>query len=145
MMRQIMRDRMLAGALALVFGYLLLLQAALGDYSRSMMAAVLLSDQGTLCTSTGPADFTAHADHGAVAGPGETDHSDHGRLLPDCCGTLCRLAASLSVALLAPPDVAGLSLAAARQRPHFALPDNARPQTLLRGLSGAARAPPILI
>lgn len=144
-MRQIMRDRMLAGALALVLGYLLLLQAAVGDYSRSMMAAALLTDQGTLCTTLGPATPPAATSHGAHAGQDDgTGHTDHGRLLPDCCGPLCRLAAGLSVAMLAPPDADGLTFAAAPQRRIFGIPADARPQVLLRGLSGAARAPPFL-
>lgn len=145
-MRQIMRDRMLAGALALVFGYLLLLQAAVGDYSRSMMAAALLTDQGTLCTAHGPQGPAAHEDQAAVTGAGQSDHeTDHGRLLPDCCGTLCRLAANLSVALLASPAAGSPTLVAPPDEPVFTRAADARPQPLLRGLSGAARAPPILI
>ncbi|WP_431321168.1 hypothetical protein [Rhizobium sp. YTU87027] len=89
-MRSILRDRVSASAVALLFACLLLIQALLTGTAQGATAAPAADPFAIICSSGG---------HGSV------NDAVHGNLpakkVPECpCGTLCRLASTAMPAIL---------------------------------------------
>lgn len=129
--RQILSDRVLATALAVVLAYLLAFQGFTGNLARASTAIVAQDPLHMLCGPSGlvgpdPAGTDAPLKRGA-----------------DCpCASLCRLASSVAPILDAPTVVLSPSLALVSENivfPAFAAPAPAR-----RDLLPDARGPPAI-
>jgi hypothetical protein len=135
-MRLLLRDRVSAGAIAVLVAYLLLLQGVLSGMAQATMiasmAASAVDPLHVLCSSSGTAADPANND-GAPA-----------RKAPDCpCGTLCRLASTAMPAIL--DGQTGLIPIATPVALDVHFPTDNVPPPALRGLIGEPRAPPLSI
>ncbi|PYE89938.1 DUF2946 family protein [Phyllobacterium leguminum] len=128
--RQLLKDRLSAGAIALLMAYLLVLQSLLGIMAQSAMATSALGPLHVICTSTG----AEAADPGGQGGLPQK--------APECpCASLCQLASGATPAILnSNPDLPVIVRSyAVKIGP--VLPDAGR--HLPRGLIGQPRAPPV--
>jgi len=131
-MRRILRDRVSAGAIALLVTYLLLVQSVLAGLAQGAMAAATTDAAIVICSSHGAVTINAA---GSNAPP--PDQSLH------CpCATLCQLTAT------AAPAVSGGFIGIADAPPGqpiagYCIP-GAAPLPVLGHLVAEARAPPAL-
>ena len=133
-LRLVLRDRMLASALALVLITLLLMQGLTVGFARSAMTGMMLGRGLVICAVSGPGSVSAAADDHR----GDNGQQGH----PDCpCGVLCRLAAGVLTAILI--AVALLVLVTPRAQPSRPDAPRAPPPRPRRGLTGYPRAPPL--
>jgi hypothetical protein len=127
--RQILLDRMLATALAVALGYLLAFQGFTGNMTRASTVIVAQEQIHVLCSSNGVFDA-------------QPDSSDKPlKRSADCpCASLCRLAHSVTSAILS----AGLALQSslAQAPANIVFPVSRIPEPPRRGLLPDARAPP---
>lgn len=132
-MRHLLRDRISAGAIAMLITYLLLLQALMSGLGLGSMAGAVADPFHIICISSG----TSATDLGGMdSGPNKQAPT-----CPHC--TLCRLAALDMPAIFDgqdnPLDHARYgAIDAARAQARISAPN-------LRGLIGQPRAPPISI
>jgi hypothetical protein len=131
-MRRLMRDRVSAGAVAVLIAYLCVIQAAFTGFANGAMAASAGDPLRIICSQMGALSVVP-GDEGQA--PAKASH--------DCpCATLCRLASAAIPAILDGPAI----VAERSPRPSAALPaafiDPVPPA--LEGLIGAPRAPPFV-
>jgi hypothetical protein len=127
-MRLILRDKISATAIALLFAYLLLLQGLLSGTSQGAMAAAAVDPLHEICFSSGSLGRT-------------TDDESPAKKAIDCrCGTLCRLASTDMPAILGGQDP--VALTAVDVPIGVALPLEEVASTSPRGLIAEPRAPP---
>jgi hypothetical protein len=130
--RQILSDRILATALAVALGYLLVFQGFTGNMARASTAIVAQDQLHVLCGSNGVFD----------AQPAGSDKPL--KRSADCpCASLCRLTHSVTSAILSAGLALQSSLAQAPANIVFAVLPT--PEPTRRGLLPDARAPPSLV
>lgn len=127
-MRRILRDRLSAAAIMLLFAQLLLLQGLLAGASQGAMAAASVDPLHEICFSSGAI--------GQV--PNDRIPAKSSNECP--CGTLCRLASTDMPAILGAEGP--LTLAATQLAVSVALPPGKATPTTPRGLIPEPRAPP---
>jgi hypothetical protein len=129
--RQILSDRVLATALAVVLAYLLAFQGFTGNLARASTAIAAQDPLHMLCgpsgvTSPDPAGTDTPLKRGA-----------------DCpCASLCRLASSVAPILDAPAVALSSSLAVASE--NIVFPASTTPAPARRDLLPDARGPPAI-
>jgi hypothetical protein len=127
-MRLILRDRISATAMALLFAYLLLLQGLLSGTSQGALAGASIDPLHEICFSSGSVGRT-------------TDKESPAKKASDCpCGTLCRLASMDMPAILGgelPLRFAAIEVAVAAKFPLERVAS-----TTPRRLIAEPRAPP---
>lgn len=129
MMRQILSDRMLATALAVVLAYLLAFQGFSGNMARASTTVAAQDQIHVLCGSTG----VVNADTADLDNPLKT--------ATDCtCASLCRLASSIAPVTLAPGVLLAQFATPASENIVFSSFDT--PVPARRGLLPDARGPP---
>lgn len=127
-MRRILRDRISAAAIMLLFAQLLLLQGLLAGASQGAMAAASVDQLHEICFSSGA---IGQAPNDSI--PAKSSN--------ECpCGTLCRLASTDVPAILG--GEVPLTLAAIQIAFTAALPPEEVASTTPRGLIPEPRAPP---
>lgn len=128
-LRLVLKDRMSAGAIAVLAGFLLLAQGLFGGLAQGTMASASVDPFNILC-------ITHETDAAQKQVPGDPVQGAH-----DFCATLCQLAASVTPVL--PSHVAGI-VSPVRQagKPHPAREILAI--AVSRGNFAEARAPPSL-
>lgn len=136
-MRLLLRDRVSAGAIAVLVAYLLLLQGALSGMAQGTMqgtmAASAVDPLHAICSSSGTTSIDPASNDGAPA-----------KKAPDCpCGTLCRLASTAMPGII--DGQTGLMPIATPVALDVHFPADDVPPPALRGLIGEPRAPPISI
>jgi hypothetical protein len=129
-MRRIVGDRITATAIALLFAYLLLLQALLAGTSQGAMAAAAVDSLHEICFSSGAVGQTP-------------DDSIPAKKSTECpCGTLCRLASTDMPAILG--GERPLAFATIEDAVAISLPQEDVASTTPRGLIAEPRAPPFI-
>ncbi|MEZ2128858.1 MULTISPECIES: DUF2946 family protein [unclassified Sinorhizobium] len=131
-MRLLLRDRVSAGAIAVLVAYLLLLQGALSGMAQATVAASAVDSLHVLCSSSGIA-----------ADPANNDGAPAKKALDCPCGTLCRLASTAMPAIL--DGQTGVIPIATPVALDVHFPANNVFLPALRGLIGEPRAPPVSI
>ncbi|WP_085025887.1 hypothetical protein [Ensifer aridi] len=127
-MRLILRDRISATAIALLFAYLLLLQGLLSGTSQGAVAAAAVDPLHEICFSSGS------------VGQSPDDRIPVKKTAECPCGTLCRLASTDMPAILGGQDPVALS--AVDVPIGVSLPVEEIVSTAPRGLVAKPRAPP---
>ncbi|HTO33886.1 MAG TPA: hypothetical protein VL202_22335 [Pararhizobium sp.] len=128
-LRLILRDRVSAGALAALVGFLLLAQGLVGGVAQGTMASAAVDPFNILCI--------AHETDGAQKqAPGDPVQTAH-----DLCATLCQLATGSTPFL--PGQVVGI-VSAAREADRPYLTPQILPGAIARDIFTEARAPPSL-
>ncbi len=128
-MRELLRDRVVAGLLACLMAYAVLFQGVAYAFSQGAMAGSGTVPGFVLCTSNG----AQAADEDGLPANGRTAH--------DCCTALCQAGCAVSPALGAttPALESPVILLLARTWPERVAP--AHPGA--RGLLAEARGPPV--
>ena len=130
-MRRILRDRVSAGAIALLVTYLLLVQSVLAGLAQGAMAAATTDAAIVICSSHGVVTINVA---GTNAPPETSFHCP--------CATLCQLAATSAPAVSG--GFIGIADTAPGQRiAGYCIP-GAVPPPILAHLVAEARAPPAL-
>lgn len=128
-MRQILSDRMLATALAVVLAYLLAFQGFAGNLANASTAMTAQDELHVLCGSAG----IVNADQAGLDNPLNK--------ATDCpCASLCRLASSIAPVILTAGVLLLQLTAPASENIIFSSLD--RPAPARRGLLPDARGPP---
>lgn len=139
-MRLLLRDRITAGAIAVLVAYLLLLQGALSGMAQGTMTATM---QASMTASAVDPLHALCSSSGIAADPANNDGAPAKKALDCPCGTLCRLASTAMPAILG--GQTGFIPIATPVALHIPFPaDNVSPPAL-RGLIGEPRAPPLSI
>lgn len=130
--RRLMRDKVSAGAIAVLVAYLFLIQAAMAGFASGAMAASAGDPLRVICSQMGALSVAPGGEEGA---PAKAAH--------DCpCATLCRLATAALPAILDGPAILLDRTPSAPAAPSFASADPVPPA--LKGLIGEPRAPPAI-
>lgn len=130
-MRQMLGDRMLATALAVVLAYLLAFQGFTGSLARASMAFAAQAPLHVLCGSDG------------VIQAGAPQNNDPLKRSADCpCASLCRLASSVAPAIL-PPGIFVLAFLPRASR-EIAFQGSPAHKPLRRDILPDARGPPLV-
>ncbi|TCN22079.1 DUF2946 family protein [Sinorhizobium americanum] len=127
-MRLIVRDKISATAIALLFAYLLLLQALLSGTSQGAMAAAAVDPLHEICFSSGS------------IGQASGDSIPVKKSTKCPCGTLCRLASTDLPAILG--GERPLAFATIEDAVAVSLTNEDVASTTPRGLIAEPRAPP---
>jgi hypothetical protein len=129
-MRRLLRDRISATAIALLFAYLLLLQGLLSGTSQGAMAAAAVDPLHEICFSSGSIGQA----------PDDSIPAEKSTECP--CGTLCRLASTDLPAILG--GERPLAFATIEDAVAVSLPNEEVASTTPRGRIAEPRAPPFI-
>ncbi|OBZ96815.1 hypothetical protein ADU59_03530 [Pararhizobium polonicum] len=128
-LRLVLRDRVSAGAIAVLVGAMLFMQGLLGGVAQGTMASAAADPFNILCVShDGSLEQRLPGD-----APGTAHH--------DLCATLCQLAAGATPAL--PGGSAEIAYAAASDTAEAYFAAKRVPRAVLRSFFAEARAPPL--